>query len=270
MNSDIITSLKNSLDILKLKISNSEVADYMIEKEFSDLQMQAVADVFAEFAERKEDASVNFLLKCSRLPMKNPKTFENFDFSELSGKGLEKLKSITTLAPLYAHRNLAFIGPAGTGKTHLAMAFGYECCKRMMKTYFVKMTELNDMFTEARKYGRENRVIDSLVKPSCLVIDEVGYCNFDTENTRLFFDMIDCRYNKEGNFNIIFTSNKQPKFWKRCFAEEDTLKCAMDRIFDDVIIFNFSGSSHRGQNREAFNLTTRKVQTVSDSIQEIE
>ena len=45
MNSDIITSLKNSLDILKLKISNSEVADYMIEKEFSDLQMQAVADV---------------------------------------------------------------------------------------------------------------------------------------------------------------------------------------------------------------------------------
>ena len=81
MNSDIITSLKNSLDILKLKISNSEVAEYMIEKEFSDLQMQAVADVFAEFAERKEDASVNFLLKCSRLPMKNPKTFENFDFT---------------------------------------------------------------------------------------------------------------------------------------------------------------------------------------------
>ncbi|MCI6258729.1 MAG: ATP-binding protein, partial [Spirochaetia bacterium] len=157
---------------------------------------------------------------CSRLAMKNPKTFENFDFSELSGKGVEKLRSITTLAPIYAHRNLAFIGPAGTGKTHLAMAFGYECCRKMMKTYFVKMTELNDMFTEARKYSRENRVISSLVKPSCLIIDEVGYCNFDTENTRLFFDMIDRRYNKEGNFNIIFTSNKQPKFWKQCFAEE--------------------------------------------------
>lgn len=270
MNSDIISSLGNSLDVLKMKITEQEIADYMIEREFSDLQMQAVADVFAEFAERKQEASVNFLLKCSRLPMKNPKTFENFDFSELSGKGLEKLKGITTLAPLYAHKNLAFIGPAGTGKTHLAMAFGYECCRRMLKTYFIKMTELNDMFTEARKYGRENRVISSLVKPSCLVIDEVGYCNFDTENTRLFFDMIDRRYNKEGNFNIIFTSNKQPKFWKQCFAEEDTLKCAMDRIFDDVMIFNFSGSSHRGQKREAFNLTTKKVQTVTDSIQEID
>ena len=270
MNSDIISSLGNSLDVLKMKITEQEIADYMIEREFSDLQMQAVSEVFAEFAARKEESSVNFLLKCSRLPMKNPKTFENFDFSELSGKGLEKLKGITTLAPLYAHKNLAFIGPAGTGKTHLAMAFGYECCRRMLKTYFIKMTELNDMFIEARKYGRENRVISSLVKPSCLVIDEVGYCNLDTENTRLFFDMIDRRYNKEGNFNIIFTSNKQPKFWKQCFAEEDTLKCAMDRIFDDVMIFNFSGSSHRGQKREAFNLTTKKVQTVTDSIQEID
>ena len=69
--------------------------------------------------------------------------------------------------------------------------------------------------------------------------------------------MIDRRYNKEGNFNIIFTSNKQPKFWKQCFAEEDTLKCAMDRIFDDVMIFNFSGSSHRGQKREAFKQKTK-------------
>ena len=74
------------------------------------------------------------------------------------------------------------------------------------------MNELNDMFTEARKYGREYRVISSLVKPSCLIIGEVGYCNFDVENTRLFFDMIDRRYNKEGSYNIIFTSNKQPKY----------------------------------------------------------
>ena len=82
--------------------------------------------------------------------------------------------------------------------------------------------------------------------------------------------MIDRRYNKEGNFNIVFTSNKQPKFWRRCFAEDDALRCAMDRMFDDIIVFNFSGSSHRGKNREAFDIATRKVKSVSDSLQEIE
>ena len=73
MNSDIISSLGNSLDVLKMKITEQEIAYYMFEREFSDLQMQAVSEVFEEFAARKEEASVNFLLKCSRLPMKNPK-----------------------------------------------------------------------------------------------------------------------------------------------------------------------------------------------------
>lgn len=72
MNNDIIFSLGTSLDVLKMKITEQEIAEYMIEREFSDLQMQAVADVFEEFAKRKQEASVNFLLKYSRIPMKNP------------------------------------------------------------------------------------------------------------------------------------------------------------------------------------------------------
>lgn len=49
----LITSFEISLciDVLKMKITEQEIADYMIEREFSDLQMQSVADVFAEFAE---------------------------------------------------------------------------------------------------------------------------------------------------------------------------------------------------------------------------
>lgn len=58
-----------------------------------------------------------------------------------------------------------------------------------MKAYFLKATELNQKFTDARKYGRESSTINGLVKPSCLIIDEVGRCVFDKENTRMFFDV---------------------------------------------------------------------------------
>ena len=65
------------------------------------------------------------------------------------------------------------------------------------------------------------------------IIDEIGHCAFDKENTRLFFDLIDRRYNKEGNFNMIFTSNKNPALWREDFDEDATLLCALDRIFEE-------------------------------------
>jgi len=64
---------------------------------------------------------------------------------------LEKLKNLSTLSPLYEHRNLAFIGPPGIGKTHLSMAFGRACCELGNKVYFLKATELNQRLTQARK-----------------------------------------------------------------------------------------------------------------------
>ena len=67
-----------------------------------------------------------------------------------------------------------------------------------MKTYFIKAAELRDNFTVARRTGKEGPLLTSLVRPSCLIIDEIGHYEFDKANTRLFFDMVDRRYNKEG------------------------------------------------------------------------
>ena len=195
----------------------------------------------------------------SRLPLKDPKTFENFDFSVIRGRDADCLKGLSTLSAIYAHKNLAFIGPAGTGKTHLAQAFGYECCQHGMKTYFIKMSELRDKFTAARRVGKEASALNGLIRPSCLIIDEVGHCEFDKENTRLFFDLIDRRYNKEGNFNIVFASNKSPSQWRRNFDEDDALLCSLDRIFDDATVFNIKGESFRGKHLETIALQTGRV-----------
>lgn len=80
----------------------------------------------------------------------------------------------------------------------MAMAYGRECCLSGMKTYFLKTTELNQKLIDAVKYGREGSAINSLVKPTCLIIDEIGRCVFNKESTRMFFDVIDRRYNKES------------------------------------------------------------------------
>ena len=196
------------------------------------------------------------------MPLTKPKTFSNFDFSRISGDNVDSLKNIQSLSAVYSHRNLAFIGPAGTGKTHLAQAFGYECCLHGMKCYFIKMSELGEKFSVARRTGTVSKVLTSLVRPSCLIIDEVGHCTFDVENTRLFFDLIDRRYQKEGNYNMVFTSNKNPALWKENFSENDTLLCALDRIFDDATVFKIKGQTYRGKALETIDLRAEKQASV--------
>ena len=165
-------------------------------------------------------------------------------------KDINRLKNLETLAPLYEHRNIAFIGPQGIGKTHLAQAFGNGCCEKGLKTYFIKATELNAKLLNARKNGTADKAVNGLVKPSCLIIDEMGRCSFDRENTRLFFDIVDRRYSKEGPNNIIFTSNKSPNMWKEDFDEDDSLLYALDRAFDDATVFMMDGDSYRGRKLE--------------------
>ena len=251
--------------VLKLGFSAAEFANLAQEMDLPRETVEAIASVLQRISEKKTETAINTILKMSRLPLKDPKTFENFDFSLIKGRDVERLKALPSLSAIYAHKNLAFIGPAGTGKTHLAQAFGFECCKHGMKTYFIKMSELRDKFTAARRAGREAAVLNGLVRPSCLIIDEVGHCEFDKANTRLFFDLIDRRYNKEGNFNIVFTSNKNPSQWRGNFNEDDALLCALDRIFDDATVFTIKGESFRGKRLETVALQTRKVKSVDQS-----
>ena len=243
-----------SKDLMKFGFSAEEFATLVQENNMTDAEVLAVAKVFEHLKAKKDSSTVDFLLRTSRLPLKVPKTFDNFDFSRITGKNIDKLRNLSTLSALYAHKNIAFIGKPGTGKTHLAQAFGRACCEHGMKAYFIKMTELRDRMTDARRAGRESTLLAALVRPSCLIIDEVGHCEFDKESTRLFFDMVDRRYQKDGYYNMVFTSNRDPAQWQENFCENDSLLCALDRIFDDAIVFSIKGESFRGRRLETVSL----------------
>ena len=163
MNDSIFETVEKSSQVLRLDFSSIEFAKLAEEQELTEAQIQAVAMVFEHLQQKKIETTIHTLLKMSRLPLKDPKTFENFDFSVIKGRDAAKLKTLPSLSAIYAHRNLAFIGPAGTGKTHLAQAFGYECCQRGIKTYFIKMSELRDKFTAARRAGKEASILNGLV-----------------------------------------------------------------------------------------------------------
>lgn len=140
------------------------------------------------------------------------------------------------------------------GKTHLAQAYGRECCMRGLKTYYVKASELRDRFQRATERGSASRVVATLVKPTCLIVDEVGRCTFDRACTNLFFDVIDRRYEKEGPNTMILTSNVAPSAWDEFFTGDDALLCALDRVFDKASVFMMRGPSYRGRELDTYSV----------------
>lgn len=137
---------------------------------------------------------------------------------------------------------------------NLAQAYGRECCMRGLKTYYIKATELRDRFQKAVQRGNTSRVVSSLVKPSCLIVDEVGRCVYDRPCTDLFFDVVDRRYEKEGPNAMVLTSNIAPSGWDEFFTGDDTLLCALDRLFDKASVFVMRGPSYRGRELDTYSV----------------
>lgn len=252
MDTSVFDRIASAASYLKLGINSQEIAQLADKEQFTEDQLDSVCKVMQYLEDRKHTTAIDTLLRLSRLPVKAPRTFQNYDFSQIHGKDTDQLKNLSTLSEIYAGKNIALIGPTGVGKTHLAEAYGWACCKSGFKTYFLKASELNDRFLNARKASRESSVIAGLVKPSCLIIDEIGKGTFDEKNTLMFFDMVDRRYQKEGPQTMIFTSNVQPNMWYQYFTGTDDILCSIDRIFDCAKIINIKGNSYRGRKREVF------------------
>lgn len=252
MDESVFEKIATAGSYLKLGISSQEMALLAEKEQLTQDQLDSICKVMQYLEEKKHTVAIETLLRLSRLPVKAPKTFENYDFSQIHGQDTEQLKNLSTLSELYAGKNIALIGPTGVGKTHLAEAYGWACCQKGMKAYFLKASELNEKFTNARKGNHTASTLAGLIKPTCLIIDEIGKVTFDELNTLLFFDMVDRRYAKEGPQTMIFTSNVQPSMWHQYFKGEDNILCSIDRVFDYAKIINIKGNSYRGRRREVF------------------
>jgi DNA replication protein DnaC len=142
---------------------------------------------------------------------------------------------------LGAQENIVFLDPSGVGKTHLAVAIGIVAAKQRYSTYFIKC---HDLIQQLKKEKLENRLDDRLkhfCKYKLLIIDELGYLPIDKEDSKLFFQLIDLRYEKKST---ILTTNINFSNWDDVFFNHIIANAILDRVLHHAHAVNITGKSY--------------------------
>ena len=193
--------------------------------------------------DRRDALAVERNIKAANFP--EIKTLADFDFSDVQVPTSVAMPYFTECRFVVDRYNLFLYGKPGTGKTHLAIAFGIEACKQLHKVAFYRFPDLIERLRTATA-THDAKFFKRLAKLDLIILDEFGYPPRDCDTIQLFFDFISTYcYEKKS---LILTSNRTIKEWLSDFPDprdEKMAHAAIDRLAQDTLLFTFLGQSHR-------------------------
>jgi len=138
------------------------------------------------------------------------KTLEDFDWSAQPSAEKPLVLHLAQLAWIEERGNVCFLGPPGTGKTHLAIALGLKACERGHRVAFATAQEWVSRLEQAQDRNQLEQELRRLERYHLLIVDEVGYLPLERQAANLLFALVSRRYERGS---IIVTSNRGFEQW---------------------------------------------------------
>lgn len=237
----MINEVLEKLEYLKLKSAYTYLKELHINDSITSAELKGLNKVLNKEVEAKEENNRLYNVKVAAFPF--VKTIHDYDFSFQPSIKEEKIQAIIDSNFHEDGTNVIFIGNPGVGKSHLAVAIGYEVAIMRNSVYFIKFSKLISNLKQAHHEGALEKKLKLYYKYKLLIIDEVGFNEISELESKLFFQLVDMRYEKRST---IITSNITFEKWPQILGNDEMItKAILDRLLHHSYLFNITGPSYR-------------------------
>jgi DNA replication protein DnaC len=155
------------------------------------------------------------------------KTLDNFDFSFNPKMNRSLVFDLATGSFIDRREDALFLGPGGTGKSHLAQAIGHSAIQQGYKVLYRETHILLEDLAEATLDGARKQYMESVSSVALLIIDDFGMRKLPQTAAEDLLEIIMRRYERAST---LLTSNRPVEDWGKLLADVAAVSAMLDRL----------------------------------------
>jgi DNA replication protein DnaC len=170
------------------------------------------------------------------------KRLEDFEWSFNPEIPKAKIVDLATGNFVQKQENAILIGPAGTGKSHIAQAIGERACRAGHSVCYVTAHRMLLQLRAARADQSHDKRLLRFTGPDLLIVDDMGLRPLEGDEPIDLYEIIRARYERGS---MIITSNRALEEWYPLFLDDLMASAAMDRLLHHAHVIVMEGHSYR-------------------------
>ena len=170
------------------------------------------------------------------------KTLDAFDFDFNKKMDRRLVFELATARFVTQHEDALFLGPPGTGKSHVAQAIGHAAIQQGHRVLYREAHVLLEDLAQATLEGtRSDRLADLALVP-LLIVDDLGMRKLPASAAEDLLELVMRRYERTST---ILTSNRPVEDWGKLLGDNAAVSAMLDRLLHHAHVLKCGPRSYR-------------------------
>jgi len=176
------------------------------------------------------------------------KTLDTFDFGFNPKMNRSLVFDLATGAFITRREDALFLGPGGTGKSHLAQAIGHAAIQQGHRVLYRETHVLLEQLADAVVDGTRKQYMESIALAPLLIIDDFGMRKLPHTAAEDLLEIVMRRYERAST---LLTSNRPVEDWGKLLGDNAAVSSMLDRLLHHGHVLKCGPRSWRTKTAQA-------------------